>query len=250
MAQKLNHFKLHRPLPSPTVLTQTSDASKMAAGADKEYEGADVAAHQERATENLSDRPSAQGWELDGAAEDSRLLAAIGQGDHASLARLYERRAGALFSMLVRMLTRETEAEEVLQDTFVRIWNRASTYDPARSAPFTWMIMLARGLALSRLRSRQRSVAGLAAYEAEVASLEVEHLASGWHPPEPELSTLCGQALHRLPEDQRRALELAFFRGWTHAEIAEVTREPLGTIKARIRRGLLSLRSFMRDLHA
>lgn len=209
-----------------------------------------MAAHQERATDNLTVRPSSQGWELDGAAEDSRLLGAIGQGDHASLARLYERRGGALFSMLARMLTSEAEAEEVLQDTFVRIWNRAATYDPARSAPFTWMVMLARGLALTRLRSRQRTTLGLAAYEAEVASLEVEHVDSGWHPPEPELNTACTHALRRLPDDQRRALELAFFRGWTHAEIAEVTREPLGTIKARIRRGLISLRSFMRDFHA
>lgn len=228
----------------------TFDASAREPVADKQAEGADVAAHQERATDQRPDRPSPQGWDPDGAALDARLLQEIGQGSHASLARLYERRAGALYSMLVRMLTREAEAEEVLQDAFVRIWNRAATFDPARSAPFTWMIMIARGLALSRLRTRGRAQTGLAAYEQELASLEVEHLSGGWQNPDPDLPALCAGALRRLPEPQRRALELAFFRGWTHAEIAEATGEPLGTIKARIRRGLEALRGWLKDFHA
>lgn len=222
----------------------------MTSDADNTVEGADVPSHQERARQHLTDRPSSQGWELDGAAEDTRLLTAVGRGDHASLARLYERRAGALFSMLVRMLNNDGEAEECLQDTFVRIWHRAASFDPARSAPFTWMVMIARGLALSRLRSRGVALQARAAYESEIASLEIEHIDPSWHPPQPELNAACGSALRTLPDDQRHALELAFFRGWTHMEIAEATGEPLGTIKARIRRGLLALRSLLKDFHA
>lgn len=222
----------------------------MTPGADKQDEGADVPAHQDRATPKLSARPSSQGWELDGAADDSRLLAAIGQGDHACLKRLYERRGGALFSMLVRMLNCEPEAEECLQDTFVRIWHRAGSFDPARSAPFTWMVMIARGLALSRLRTRGRAEAARSAYEAEIVSLEIEHVGTDTRPPVSELNTACSSALRSLPDDQRRALELAFFRGWTHGEIAEATGQPLGTIKARIRRGLLALRGLLKDFHA
>lgn len=218
--------------------------------ADNEFEGADVPAHQDHATQHSKNRPSSQGWDLDGAADDARLLGAISQGDHASLNRLYERRAGALFSMLVRMLNNDGEAEESLQDTFVRIWHRAATFDPARSAPFTWMVMIARGLALSRLRARGTALQARSAYESEIASLEIEHIDPSWHPPDSELHTACSQALRGLPDEQRRALELAFFRGWTHAEIAEATGEPLGTVKARIRRGLLGLRDLLKDFHA
>ncbi|MBL9126221.1 MAG: sigma-70 family RNA polymerase sigma factor [Verrucomicrobiales bacterium] len=222
----------------------------MTSDADNADEGADVPAHQDRAKQHSSARPSSQGWELDGAADDACLLAAIRQGDQVSLARLYDRRAGALFSMLVRMLNQDAEAEECLQDTFLRIWQRAETYDPARSAPFTWMVMIARGLALSRLRARGSALQARSAYESEVASLEIEHIDPAWHPPDSELNTACSRALRGLPDEQRRAVELAFFRGWTHAEIAEATGEPLGTIKARIRRGLLALRGFLEDFHA
>ena len=97
-------------------------------------EGADVAVHRESPTEDQQpSRGSGHTWGPDGAAEDIRLLRGIAAGEHACLARLYERRGGALFSMLVRMLTNESEAEEVLQDSFVRIWRRAGDFDPART---------------------------------------------------------------------------------------------------------------------
>jgi RNA polymerase sigma-70 factor (ECF subfamily) len=195
-------------------------------------------------------RESGQTWGPDGAVEDVRLLRGIAHGDGSCLARLYERRGAALYSLLARMLSNEAEAEEVLQDAFVRIWRRAGDFDPARSAPFTWMVMIARGLALTRLRSRVRLEAGLSAYEQELASLEVEHVTGGWHAPDPDLPVVCAGALRRLPDAQRRALELAFFRGWTQTQIAEATGEPLGTIKARIRRGLLALRDLLKDFHA
>lgn len=116
--------------------------------------------------------------------------------------------------------------------------------------PVAWMIMIARGLAVDRLRARSRRSATIAAYEQEVASLEVEVNCGARQTERDELAMACAAALHSLPEPQGRALQLAFFRGWTHEEIANAVGEPLGTIKARIRRGLLSLRKALKDYHA
>ena len=109
--------------------------------------------------------------------------------------------------------------------------------------------MIARGLAMDRLRARSRRSASHAAFEREVASLEVE-TSDGTPPIErDELAAACAAALHRLPEAQARALQLAFLRGWTHEEIAAAIGEPLGTIRARIRRGLLAMRQALKEFH-
>jgi len=182
--------------------------------------------------------------------EDARLLAVIAGGDQHALAALYRRRGRLVYSLLIRMLINEMEAQEVVQDTFVQIWRRAPRYDPSRSSPMAWIIMIARGLALDRLRARSRRSASQAAYEQEVASLEVEEINGARQTERDELASACATALHSLPEPQARALQLAFIRGWTHEEIAGAVGEPLGTVKARIRRGLLSLRQALKDYHA
>ena len=182
--------------------------------------------------------------------EDARLLAGIAGGDSQALAALYRRRGGLVYSILVRMLVNEMETQEVMQDVFVQIWRRAHRYDPGRSSPLAWMLMIARGLAMDRLRARSRRNAGHAAYEREVASLEVEEVNGSRQTERDELATACATALHSLPDNQGRALQLAFIRGWTHEEIASAVGEPLGTIKARIRRGLLALRKALKDHHA
>lgn len=183
------------------------------------------------------------------AREDARLLAAVALENQHALAALYRRRSCLLYSLLMRMLENEMEAQEIMQDTFVHVWRRAHEYDSDRSSPVTWMIMIARGRALDRLRARTRRSAGHAAYEREVASLEVDVNGAG-QTERDELTTICASALNQLPESQARALQLAFLRGWTHGEIADALGEPLGTIKARIRRGLLALRKVLKDYHA
>lgn len=179
--------------------------------------------------------------------EDLRLLKRIAAGDQQAVAALYQQRGTLLYSLLLRMLGDEMEAQEVMQDTFVRIWRRAASYDPARSAPLAWMILIARGLAVDRLRARGRRQTSHAAFEAEVASLEIESINNSRQIEREELSGICNAALHQLPEAQARALQLAFLRGWTHEEIARAQSEPLGTIKARIRRGLQALRQALKD---
>jgi RNA polymerase sigma-70 factor (ECF subfamily) len=179
------------------------------------------------------------------ALEDTRLLAAVAEGDQSRFAALYRRRSGVIYSLLVRMLVNEMEAQEVMQDAFVQIWKRAHRYDRDKSSPLAWMIMIARGLAMDRLRARSRQSAGRAAYEKEIVSLEVE--INGTRQAErDELAGVCSSALNQLPDEQARAVQLAFIRGWTHEEIASATGEPLGTVKARIRRGLLALRKTLK----
>src|ERR1043166_2352796 len=88
------------------------------------------------------------------AGEDEELLAKIAQGNQLALATLYRRRGCLIYSLLVRMLVNEMEAQEVMQDTFIRIWQRAAQYGPGRSSPLAWMLMIARGRAFDRLRAR------------------------------------------------------------------------------------------------
>ena len=181
--------------------------------------------------------------------EDARLLARIAGKCPESLAALYRRRSGVLYSLLLRMLVQETEAQEVMQDTFVQVWRRAGEYDFQRSSPLAWMIMIARGLATDRLRARLRRDATQQAYEREVASLIFDGMNVARHTEQGELAAACAAALQNLPEPQGRALQLAFLRGWTHEEIARAENRPLGTIKARIRRGLLALRRVLKEYH-
>ena len=175
--------------------------------------------------------------------EDVRLLAQVADGQAGALAELYRRRGGALLRFVQRILGDAADAEEVLQDAFVAIWRRAGRYDPSKSGPLTWMMMIARGLALDRLRQRSRRTAGADRFQAHASSdAAFDDTNSSSRVEAEEQSVRVGSALGSLPEAQRRAIELAFYRGCTQEEIARTTGEPLGTIKARIRRGMIALR--------
>ena len=184
--------------------------------------------------------------------EDARLIAEVAGGEAGALAELYRRRGGALFRFIQRILGDGPDAEEVLQDAFVAIWRRAGRYDAAKSSPLGWMILISRGLALDRLRQRTHRMAGIdrlkssgdpGASTVDTADTGASHLETE------ERSHRLGSALRTLPEPQRRAIELAFYRGCTQEEIARATGEPLGTIKARIRRGMLALRQRLQTRH-
>ena len=127
--------------------------------------------------------------------------------------------------------------------SFLQIWKRAATFDATRSAPFTWLVMIARNRALDRLRAQQRQVRleESAALEPEPFSVAPE-AAPGLLG---DTRSLLELALAQIPGDQRRAIEMAFFHGLTHDEISEQLGEPLGTVKARIRRGMLRLRDLV-----
>ena len=182
-------------------------------------------------------------------ATDARLLAELATGRSGALAELYRRRGGTLHGLLARMLGDDREAEEALQDTFVQIWRRARNYDAAKAGPFTWMVMVARGLALDRLRRRARQATAFDGYRSEIAATGRAEVDGLVRPDGGEDACRLSGALAKLPSEQREAIELAFWRGCTQEEIARATGAPLGTVKARIRRGMLALRQKLKERH-
>lgn len=174
--------------------------------------------------------------------EERALLERIGRRDTRALDQLYRCYAAPLFSYAYKMLSDRGDAEEVLQDTFVRIWRKAAQYDGKRSKPFTWSVMIIRGLALDRLRSRNKKSAIRSVPLDAVEEPHSSHDASLEHLFFSEASRKVQQALQTLPEAERRCLELVVFSEISHSQIAQQTQQPLGTVKARIRRGMAKLR--------
>ncbi len=170
----------------------------------------------------------------------------IAVGDSQAFAELYDALSGALYSLALKILGDAQEAEDVLQSACLRMWDDAARYSPQRGTPFTWAYTITRSKALDRLRLRQRraqlmEAGGMQALtqrasDTTAPAADVEVAAS-------ERATAVRSALGGLPEDQRTAIELAFFKGLTQHEIAARLGEPLGTVKARIRRGMLRLRA-------
>jgi len=170
-----------------------------------------------------------------------QLLRRIAAEDREALAELYDQLSGSLFAVSFRILGDSHEAEEVIQDVFVQIWDKARIFEPIMGAPLSWALSITRNRSIDRLRSRQRR----ARVQDELEKIH-ETEARTPAPEDPALGgdevTAIRSAVHTLPFEQRQAIEMAFFGGKTHLEIAEALQEPLGTVKARIRRGMLKLR--------
>ena len=170
------------------------------------------------------------------------LIRRVAQGDAAAFATLYDRFSPILYGMALRMMNDAGEAEDVLQDGFIYIWRRASAFDPSRSSLFAWLAMIVRNKAIDKLRVRQR---GERLHERvsnfpELFSDRDER--SALEPLLRESRARLQSALSEVSAEQRQVLELSFLSGLTHEQIAAQLGAPLGTIKARIRRGLLRLR--------
>jgi RNA polymerase sigma-70 factor, ECF subfamily len=174
------------------------------------------------------------------------LLKRIGQGDRVSFEELYDRFSGVLFSTAYRMLKNQEASEDVLQDVFIQIWNKAPLYNPTRGRPMTWAITLTRNKAIDLLRSTQRRGNLQDSVQHELATFEQFDDRSSFDAvASVETNKLVRDAVRKLSKDQREAIELAFFSSMTQTEIAEHLNAPLGTIKARIRRGMMALREMI-----
>lgn len=159
--------------------------------------------------------------------------------DEAALAELYGRLGGHVYALALRLLDSREEAEEVLQDTFVRAFERAHQYRPELGSPRAFVYTIARHEALSRLRAR-----GARPQRTEARDDELEpNLAC--EPPDLTTRTMVRGALEHLAERDRALLEATFFQGLSHSEIAASSGLPLGTVKTRVRRALLQLRRFL-----
>lgn len=168
---------------------------------------------------------------------DQLLIERVAGGDRQAFAALYDRYAPRLLGLIVRILGIQGDAEDVLQETFLQVWRTAERFDSGRAPADVWLLLLARSRALDRLRRR-----------VPVAEAAIEQLSSDDPTAEvarQEDARLAREAVRRLPLEQRMVVELAFFHGLTHEEIAARLNTPLGTVKTRIRLGLNRLRACM-----
>lgn len=173
--------------------------------------------------------------------EDVQLMGRVVAGDQQAFAKIYDRHARTLLGLLTRILGRRAEAEEILQEVFLQVWQQSARYQAALATPLGWMVILARSRALDRMRSDK------------ARKTREENLGNESQPPrmEPvgtanmeadERRRRVGEALAGLPAPQRECLELAFFGGLTHTQIAERLGAPLGTVKSRILMAMQKLR--------
>lgn len=182
-----------------------------------------------------------------GGASDLELVERIRTGDQSALDTLYARYASPVYSLAWKVLQNGEEAEEVALDVFWQVWRQADRYDASRGAPPAWIFTLARSRAIDRLRARGRR---------EERTLSIDDPGFRFDPldenagPDEVVSFRQSRdavraAMARLSPVQREAVELAFLKGMTHVEIAEKLGQPLGTVKTRIRQGLIRLRKHL-----
>lgn len=176
--------------------------------------------------------------------EDNRLMLRMAQGDKAAFAEIYDRFSRPLYATALRVVNDATEAQDIVHDAFIALWEKASSFDINRGSPFAWAVTFVRNRAIDRVRMRRRRSELLA--DSAPADLGYDEDAPGGGADETaalgDQAQVVRAAVATLPAEQKRALELAFFSGLTQQQIAERLSEPLGTVKARIRRGLLKLR--------
>ena len=180
---------------------------------------------------------------------DREMIERIGRGDQSAFSALYDRLSRPLYSLALRMLGDAGDAQDALQDVFLQIWSRAATYNPEQSTVFSWTVLLTRSRVIDRLRARKRRLrivdSATGDEDADVADASTMESAADTADKNDEAARV-RSVLKNLPSEQREAIEMAFFVDLTHHEIAARLGEPLGTIKARIRRGLLKLRERLR----
>jgi RNA polymerase sigma-70 factor (ECF subfamily) len=185
--------------------------------------------------------------------DDAALVASVAAGDALALERIYERHSRGVYSLALRLLGEGTAAEEVVQETFLKLWRQPSAYQPGRGRLLPWLLGVAHHHAVDLLRRRQLeqrhrvSASPSANGEALVDLVDNLGLASTEGDPQSgagafEQQITVGRALHSLPAEQRMPLELAYYRGLTQLEIATLMGLPLGTVKTRMRLGLQQLR--------
>lgn len=186
---------------------------------------------------------SGRGWAED-RASDRAALARMARGEGEAVAELYDRHARPIYSLALRILGDVAEAEDIVQEVFSQAWRQASRYSASRGAVAAWLLTLARSRAIDRLRARRARPTGVADDRAadQVAdagpSADSQVLSS-------EQVARVRAALDELPLLQRAAIELAYYEGLTHAEIAARLEEPLGTVKTRIRSAMMKLRDVL-----
>jgi RNA polymerase sigma-70 factor (ECF subfamily) len=182
---------------------------------------------------------------------DAELMERVARDDREAFSELYDRFARPLYATALRIVNNATEAEDIVQDVFLALWERASDFDVRRGTAFAWAVTQTRNRAIDRVRTRTRRAEIITQATEQDVGLgpsgtgqdSVGKLLSKEH------ASVLRQALAALPPDQRQAVDLAFFSGMTQQEISTRLSEPIGTVKSRIRRGLFKLRDMLGGRH-
>lgn len=181
--------------------------------------------------------------DADARPRDIALLERIRAHDASAIGELYDRHSRMLYGLVLRILRDRSEAEDVLQEVFMVVWNRASTYDSSAGSPAGWLVGIARNRAIDRLRA------------AAVRTRTLEEAPVSQPPDTPERTAETTErqravvrALEAMPQEQRELIEEAYYFGFTQSELAERHQLPLGTVKTRIRNGMMALRQQLQDV--
>lgn len=179
--------------------------------------------------------------------EDMILIQRIAQKDSASFQTFYRKYSGLVFTAIANVLNDHHDAEDVMQEVLVQIWNKAHLYEPRKGKPLTWITTMARNRAIDKIRSKQRRSRLNDDFESESRTEQPEFEESSADQCEVlERNRIVRSAVAKLTDDQKQAIELAYFSGLTQAEVADKLNEPLGTVKARIRRGVTRLEALVK----
>ena len=179
---------------------------------------------------------------------DPALLASIVKGDQQAFSQLYDHSSTLLYTLALRILGTREEADELLQDVYLEVWRKVARYDIGRGTPIAWLITLTRSRAIDRLRARSvRGQHATVPLDATVSSLTADPGPSPYETQtDQELRIAVGNAITGLPAAQQQAIELAYYDGLSHNEIAARLNQPLGTVKTRIKLGMSKLREALR----
>jgi RNA polymerase sigma-70 factor (ECF subfamily) len=188
---------------------------------------------------------------LESGREDAALVRGMAAGDDRALGALYDRWQGFVHGVVARILRQPNDIEDVVEETFWQAWRQASRFDPARGAVQTWLLTIARSRALDRARAlRRRRESPIEGDDGEVVVQQVAPDDPGLDTEAAERRRIVTAALAQLPAEQREALELGYYGGFSQSEIAERTGQPLGTVKTRMRLAMQKLRSQLQILRS
>jgi RNA polymerase sigma-70 factor, ECF subfamily len=179
-----------------------------------------------------------------GEVSDAQLVTSIARYNELALAEVYRRHGGAVYGLARRVLNNATEAEDVTQEVFLRLWNQPDRFDPTRGTLRSFLLAQSHGRAVDAVRSlasRRRREAGDAR---RIATAEYDMQHEVW---DLALADQVSRALGSLPNEERRAIELAYFEGHTYVEVADLLGQPEGTVKSRIRNGMRRMRAVLVD---
>jgi len=175
---------------------------------------------------------------------DAQLVTSIARYSEVALAEAYRRHGGAVFGLARRVLQNATEAEDVAQEVFLRLWNQPDRFDPARGSLRSFLLAQAHGRAVDAIRSSnsRRARESRDAVRTAEADYDMQH--EVW---DLAVADQVAHAMGELPEEERRAIELAYFDGRTYREVALLLDQPEGTVKSRIRNGMRRMRAVLAD---